>query len=98
MLSIVTIGNSNTGTGTRTVPVLVPIGSMDTDPLVWNIYIYRDPLDRLWSGIYIYIAIFGCTKGYNSLALHGTCTKYNHMYILDVSKCTYGYTCIRILQ
>ena len=54
------------------VHVLVPFGSMDTDPLVWNIYIYRDPLDRLWFGIDISIAIFGCTKGYNNLALHGS--------------------------
>ena len=36
------------------------------------IYVYRDPLDRLWSGIDIYIAIFGFAKECNSLAVHGT--------------------------
>ena len=29
-------------------------------------------MDRLWSGIDIYIAIFGFAKEYNSLALHGS--------------------------
>ena len=44
--------------------VVVPFGSMGADPLAWNIYIYRDPLDRLWSGIYIYILLFlGVPKG-----------------------------------
>ena len=31
-----------------------------------------DPLEGLWFGIYISIAILGCSKGVNDLALHGT--------------------------
>ena len=40
-----------------------------------DIPVYRDPLDRLWSGIDIYTAIFGFAKEYNSLADHGSSKK-----------------------
>ena len=45
--------------------------SMISTYLLKYIDIYRDPLDRLWSGIDIYIAIFGSAKECNSLAVHG---------------------------
>ena len=56
--------NSNRGTCTGTGTQNTPFGSMDTDPLVWNIYIH---IVTLWIGFgpeYICILLFlGVPKG-----------------------------------